>query len=102
MTMTAADVLEIVDLLEGVGVESWVDGGWGVDALLGELDQEQAAAGRRRPRQRAEQLTRKRQLRGRDCGQDGQDERVPTLIWNGYGEFVAGMYKDMKDEKLFM
>jgi lincosamide nucleotidyltransferase A/C/D/E len=36
MTMTAADVLEIVDLLEGVGVESWVDGGWGVDALLGE------------------------------------------------------------------
>jgi len=34
--MTAGDVLEIVDLLEGVGVESWVDGGWSVDALLGE------------------------------------------------------------------
>jgi sulfoxide reductase catalytic subunit YedY len=32
----------------------------------------------------------------------GSDERVPTLIYNGYGEFVAGLYKDMKGEKLFM
>jgi hypothetical protein len=27
---------------------------------------------------------------------------VKTVIWNGYGEFVAHMYKDMKGEKLFM
>jgi sulfoxide reductase catalytic subunit YedY len=32
----------------------------------------------------------------------GHDERVPTQIWNGYGEFVAGMYKDLGQEKLFM
>lgn len=32
----------------------------------------------------------------------GSDERVPTQIWNGYGEFVAGMYSDKSGEKLFM
>lgn len=34
--MTAADVIGILDLLDPAGVESWLDGGWGVDALLGE------------------------------------------------------------------
>ena len=32
----------------------------------------------------------------------GEDKRVPTQKWNGYGEFVADMYKDLKDQKLFM
>lgn len=32
----AADVLEIVALFERNGVDLWIDGGWGVDALLGE------------------------------------------------------------------
>ncbi len=33
----------------------------------------------------------------------GDGKRVPTLIWNGYGEYVAGMYKGLeKSEKLFM
>jgi sulfoxide reductase catalytic subunit YedY len=32
----------------------------------------------------------------------GREERVPTRLYNGYGEFVAGLYKDMKGEKLFM
>ncbi len=32
----------------------------------------------------------------------GTNERVPTLLYNGYGEYVADLYKDMKDEKLFM
>jgi sulfoxide reductase catalytic subunit YedY len=31
----------------------------------------------------------------------GSDEMVPTVIWNGYGEFVAGMYADKKNERLF-
>ena len=31
----------------------------------------------------------------------GQDERVPTMIWNGYGEWVAGMYADKASERLF-
>lgn len=33
--MTADDVLEVLDRFESVGVSAWVDGGWGVDALLG-------------------------------------------------------------------
>lgn len=32
----------------------------------------------------------------------GSDERRPTLIYNGYGEFVADLYRDMEGEKLFM
>ena len=31
----------------------------------------------------------------------GSGERVPTVIWNGYGEWVAGMYADKKNERLF-
>jgi len=32
----AAEVLRVLGLLGRAGVEVWVDGGWGVDALLGE------------------------------------------------------------------
>jgi sulfoxide reductase catalytic subunit YedY len=32
----------------------------------------------------------------------GTGETVPTVIYNGYGEFVAELYKEMKGEKLFM
>jgi sulfoxide reductase catalytic subunit YedY len=32
----------------------------------------------------------------------GSDERVPTQIFNGYAEQVAGLYTDLKTEKLFM
>ena len=28
-------------------------------------------------------------------------ERRPTLIWNGYGEFVASLYDNLKGERLF-
>jgi sulfoxide reductase catalytic subunit YedY len=31
----------------------------------------------------------------------GSDERRPTLIWNGYGEYVADMYKGLEKERLF-
>ncbi len=30
------------------------------------------------------------------------DQRVPTLIYNGYGEQVAGLYKGMEGERLFV
>lgn len=33
--MSPDDVLAVLDLLEGAGVRVWVDGGWGVDALVG-------------------------------------------------------------------
>jgi lincosamide nucleotidyltransferase A/C/D/E len=32
--MTAAEVLDVLDRLDAAGVEWWIDGGWGVDALL--------------------------------------------------------------------
>ena len=31
----------------------------------------------------------------------GSGERVPTQIWNGYGEWVASMYADKQNERLF-
>jgi lincosamide nucleotidyltransferase A/C/D/E len=34
--MTANEVLEVLDWLDMAGIEVWVDGGWGVDALLRE------------------------------------------------------------------
>jgi len=33
--VTAGDVLEILDRLDAAGIDWWIDGGWGVDALLG-------------------------------------------------------------------
>ncbi len=33
----------------------------------------------------------------------GSDEKVPTLLYNGYGEYVAGLYEGMEGkERLFM
>jgi sulfoxide reductase catalytic subunit YedY len=32
----------------------------------------------------------------------GTGRRIPTQIYNGYGEQVAGLYKDLAGEKLFM
>ena len=32
----------------------------------------------------------------------GSSERIPTQIWNGYGEQVAALYDSMEDEPLFM
>jgi Aminoglycoside-2''-adenylyltransferase len=31
----ADDVIEVLDRLDAAGVECWIDGGWGVDVLLG-------------------------------------------------------------------
>ncbi len=32
----------------------------------------------------------------------GTGKRVPTQLYNGYAEYVAGLYKDIKGEELFM
>ncbi|MFP4539103.1 MAG: protein-methionine-sulfoxide reductase catalytic subunit MsrP [Dichotomicrobium sp.] len=32
----------------------------------------------------------------------GTDERIPTQLYNGYGEYVAHMYEGLKNEPLFM
>ena len=40
--VTSADVVELVELLEAAHVAVWVDGGWGVDALLGEQTRDHA------------------------------------------------------------
>jgi methionine sulfoxide reductase catalytic subunit len=31
----------------------------------------------------------------------GTNEMVPTQIWNGYGDFVASMYADKQNERLY-
>jgi sulfoxide reductase catalytic subunit YedY len=31
----------------------------------------------------------------------GSDERVPTLLFNGYGAFVADLYKGLENERLY-
>lgn len=36
MALTAWDALAVISRLEQRGIEVWVDGGWGVDALVGE------------------------------------------------------------------
>jgi lincosamide nucleotidyltransferase A/C/D/E len=33
--MTAADVIDLYTELQNLGINVWIDGGWGVDALLG-------------------------------------------------------------------
>ena len=32
----------------------------------------------------------------------GTSDRVPTQLYNGYAEFVSGLYTDRKAEKLFI
>lgn len=34
--MKAEEVLDLLSVFEAAGIEVWIDGGWGVDALLGE------------------------------------------------------------------
>jgi len=34
--MTTTDVVEVLNRLDDAKIENWLDGGWGVDALLGE------------------------------------------------------------------
>ena len=40
--MTAKDVVFILDRLDAAGVAAWLDGGWAVDAVLGEVTREHA------------------------------------------------------------
>jgi lincosamide nucleotidyltransferase A/C/D/E len=40
MTMTGADVVEILGWLDAASADVWLDGGWGVDALVGEQTRE--------------------------------------------------------------
>lgn len=35
LEMVAADVVAVLELLAKAGVDCWIDGGWGVDALVG-------------------------------------------------------------------
>jgi len=32
--MTPVDIIDVYTSLENLGIEIWIDGGWGVDALL--------------------------------------------------------------------
>ena len=39
-TATLEDLLSVLDLMDSSGITSWLDGGWGVDALAGEQTRE--------------------------------------------------------------
>ncbi|XBX07737.1 hypothetical protein QMP26_06230 [Enterocloster clostridioformis] len=39
-TVTKADLLKVLDLMETSGIRYWLDGGWGVDVLLGKQTRE--------------------------------------------------------------
>ena len=34
-TVTQEDLFEVLDMIEQLGIRYWLDGGWGVDALVG-------------------------------------------------------------------
>lgn len=38
--MNSKDVVDIYEKLENLGIKIWIDGGWAVDALLGEVTRE--------------------------------------------------------------
>ncbi|WP_218825778.1 nucleotidyltransferase domain-containing protein [Streptosporangium subroseum] len=38
--MNETDVLKVLDALEGADLTAWVDGGWGIDALIGQATRE--------------------------------------------------------------
>jgi lincosamide nucleotidyltransferase A/C/D/E len=40
LAMSAPDLVALLDRLEEAGIDVWLDGGWGVDALLGEETRE--------------------------------------------------------------
>ena len=40
--MTADEAIEVLDALDGAGLTVWVDGGWGVDALVGRTTRDHA------------------------------------------------------------
>jgi lincosamide nucleotidyltransferase A/C/D/E len=40
LPMAAGDLVELLREIEVTGIETWLDGGWGVDALLGEQRRE--------------------------------------------------------------
>jgi lincosamide nucleotidyltransferase A/C/D/E len=40
--MRATDVVEVLELLADAGATAWVDGGWGVDALIGKTTRDHA------------------------------------------------------------
>jgi len=40
--MTAEDALEILAFIQAAGIHAWVDGGWGIDALIGSQTRDHA------------------------------------------------------------
>ncbi len=39
-TVTQEDLFEVLDMIEQLGIRYWLDGGWGVDALVGRQTRE--------------------------------------------------------------
>ena len=37
---TEDDLMTVINILNGMGIEFWIDGGWGVDILAGKISRE--------------------------------------------------------------
>ena len=61
--MTCEDVIEVLAALDAGGIDYWVDGGWGIDALVGELAAHEAP-GERADEHEREDLARAARLVG--------------------------------------
>lgn len=77
--MRAEDVLAVLDLLDRAGVEVWLDGGWGVDALLCEQT---------RPHEDLDVVVRAEDLAG--LGRIMRDHGFPPLREDGPYRQVLG------------
>ncbi|RJR29232.1 tRNA nucleotidyltransferase [Candidatus Microgenomates bacterium] len=95
--MKSADVIKIYKLLTDNNIDVWLDGGWGVDALLGKQTREHGDVD---IVVQEKDISRLRQL----LGEKGYQEvkRDDTSAWNfvlGNGELLVDVHVVVFDEK---
>jgi lincosamide nucleotidyltransferase A/C/D/E len=102
--MNSVDVIDLYTTLEKLGVEIWIDGGWGVDALLGEQtrphkDLDIAIQQRDVPRLRQFLQTRGyREIKLQDAkawnfvlgDENGREIDVHVIVFDGKGDGLYG------------
>jgi lincosamide nucleotidyltransferase A/C/D/E len=78
--MNGTDVLEVINQLEGAGVRVWLDGGWGVDALLGRQTRAHEDVDLVVPRQETSRAARALEVVGFEEDRDGKPGLPARLV----------------------